>query len=298
MLLLVKTNYFVWLLISIALSLSVQIAQAQSSSGITSPATGSSVGGAVTIQGTAVIEPFQKYELHFKQEPSGDDAYIYFDGGTEPIVNGQLGILQANGLPPGVYSIRLRVVKNDGNYAEFFTQNVSIGQKPTPTPTSSQPTPTPIPSATFTPAPQPTPSVGQVTQPNLGNDASVQATSEALAVVVDEGPPSFEETAASGQIIEAPANIANAETTNNEDQTAIDGSGEVNSITRQLGEAFAIQVLRERFFYGVCVSAVFFTVIALVFLAKWIFGWVRAQEGAKWRVVGGEWRITRHSPHH
>ena len=159
------------------------MAQAQTSSGITSPATSSAVGGTVTIQGTAVIEPFQKYELHFKQEPSGDDAYIYFDGGTEPVVNGQLGILQADGLSPGVYSIRLRVVKNDGNYAEFFAQNVNVGQdlEPTPTSTSNVPTPTPIPSATFTPAPQPTPVVGQVSQPDLGNNPPAEQAPEPVA---------------------------------------------------------------------------------------------------------------------
>ncbi|MBV7331391.1 hypothetical protein KFU94_24770 [Chloroflexi bacterium TSY] len=276
MLLHTKNIFFVCLLIVVTLGVSFQTTHAQSSSGITSPATSSSVSGAVTIQGTAVIEPFQKYELHFKQEPSGDDAYIYFDGGTEPIVNGQLGILQADGLPPGVYSIRLRVVKNDGNYAEFFAQSVSIGLEPTPTPTSSQPIPTPIPSATFTPAPQPTPAVGQVTQPNLGNGVSVQAAPEPLAAVVDEAAPAADVSNA-GEVVEAPASVANEEITTSEDQTATDGSSEINSITRQLGEAFAIQILRERFFYGVRVSAVLFAVIALVFLAKWIFGWVRAQ---------------------
>ena len=61
-------------------------------SGITSPTTGSTVSGDVPIMGTAVIDPFQKYELHFKLEPSGDDAYIYFAGATSPVANGQLGI--------------------------------------------------------------------------------------------------------------------------------------------------------------------------------------------------------------
>ena len=161
--------------------------------GITSPATGASVSGSVPILGTAVIEPFQKYELHYKLEPNGDDAYIYFDGGTNQITSGQLGVLQAGAFAPGTYSIRLRVVKLDGNYAEYFAQNLSVNQAPptavvvaptatlptvgsigavvTPTPTftppPSVPTLTPIPTLTFTPAPQPTPAVGQVTQPQV-----------------------------------------------------------------------------------------------------------------------------------
>ncbi len=90
------------------------------------------------IIGTAVIDSFQKYELHYKQEPSGDDAYIYFTGGTTPIVGGQLGVWAAGGLPPGNYSIRLRVVKQDGNYAEYYAPNVSVNQAaPSPTPTET-----------------------------------------------------------------------------------------------------------------------------------------------------------------
>src|SRR3954470_10935808 len=70
-------------------------------SGITAPATGAAVSGDVAIMGTAVIDPFQKYELHFKLEPSGDDAYIYFAGATTPVQNGQLGVWQTGGLAPG-----------------------------------------------------------------------------------------------------------------------------------------------------------------------------------------------------
>jgi hypothetical protein len=33
------------------------------------------ISGDVPIFGTATIDPFQKYELHFKQDPSGDDAF-------------------------------------------------------------------------------------------------------------------------------------------------------------------------------------------------------------------------------
>ena len=67
-------------------------AHAQAETGITSPAPGSVIAGDVPIFGTATIDPFQKYELHFKQDPSGDDAFIYFAGGTSPVVGGQLGV--------------------------------------------------------------------------------------------------------------------------------------------------------------------------------------------------------------
>ncbi|MEZ4661256.1 MAG: hypothetical protein R2911_27215 [Caldilineaceae bacterium] len=241
--------------------------QAQTQSGITSPATGSSAGGAIPILGTAVIEPFQKYELHFKQEPSSDDAYIYFAGGTEPVSNGQLGVLYADSLPPGVYSIRLRVVKIDGNYAEFFAKNINISLEPTATPTSTEPTATPIPTATFTPAPQPTAVVGQVAQPQVGDAAPTNTPPPAEAAVSAE-------PAQSNEIVADAAQEAAA------DASAADNAGppaEVNSLTRQLGEALSIERLREQFFYGVRLSAALFTLIALLFLAKWILSWMRAQ---------------------
>ncbi len=43
-----------------------------------------------------------------------------------PRQNGRPGVWQTGGLPPGLYSLRLRVVKNDGNYAEFFAPNLSL----------------------------------------------------------------------------------------------------------------------------------------------------------------------------
>jgi hypothetical protein len=250
--------------------------------GITSPATGSAVSGAVPIMGTAVIEPFQKYELHFKQEPSGDDAYIYFDGGTEPIVNGQLGVWQAGGLPAGTYSLRLRVVKNDGNYAEYFAQNIAVGSAaestPTPTPTSDEPTPTPIPTATFTPAPQPTVNVGQVGQPQAGEAAPAPVNpptdtpAVAAVAVAPEGEAAAEPAAAAesenASVIVNPENVADAVT---------EVEAESASLTRQIGEALSIQRLRTHFFNGVRYSAALFMVIGLIFVGRRILGWVRTQ---------------------
>ncbi len=164
---------------------------------------GSSIAGDVPVMGTAVIDPFQKYELYYKLEPSGDDAYIYFTGGTSPVVNGQLGTLNAAAFAPGIYTLRLRVVKLDGNYAEFFTPNVSINQGPAATPTpdeSTEPTPTPIPTATFTPAPQPTPAVGAVAQPAaldaplLPSPTPTTEGGDSLAIVVDPVQPAADRT--------------------------------------------------------------------------------------------------------
>ena len=260
-----------WILLATMLLLMGSLWPAQSTyaqAGITAPAAGAAVSGDVVIMGSAVIDPFQKYELHYKLEPSGDDAYIYFAGATTPVMNGQLGVWQASGLPAGTYSLRLRVVKVDGNYAEYFTPNVSVNQgaaaptEPTPTPTSSEPTPTPIPTATFTPAPQPTVAVGQVAQPALDNPPTPTPLVAAVAVV-----PSGGVTNTAGQPV----------TTTLAAATGAGGSESEGSVTRELGEALSLSRLRGQFFNGMRISAaLFFGVIAL-YAGKRLFDWVWTQ---------------------
>jgi hypothetical protein len=239
-------------------------------SGITSPASGSTVSGDVPIIGTAVIEPFQRYELYYKQEPSGDDAYIYFDGGTNQVVNGQLAIWRTNDFAPGTYSLRLRVVKTDGNYGEFFVRDLVVNQSPgtpSPTPTSSEPTPTPIPSATFTPGPQPTPIVGQVTQPQLEGEANVPTptvTSDGAAVVTNP---------------ESGGEAASGDTTNTLFATPQDtvSAEAATSFTRDLGEAVALNRLRTYFLTGIRLSATLILGVVVLLAGKRLFGWFWTQ---------------------
>ncbi len=240
------------LLLALAAPFSGQPVLAQVSSGITSPAPGSAVSGAVPIMGTAVIEPFQRYELYYKLEPSGDDSYVYFDGQTQQVVNGQLGVWQTGDLAPGIYTLRLRVVKTDGNYAEYFVPNISVNQGPPPTPTSDQPTPTPIPTATFTPVPQPTVAVAAVEQPDLGETPTPEPT---------------------------PAPIALSESQAQEASSApsAEQAGQENSFTRELGQALALDRLRAQFFKGVRLSATAFLLAAALLLGRRLLAWALTQ---------------------
>jgi hypothetical protein len=249
-------------------------AQAQEQSGISSPAAGSVVSGDVPIFGTAVIEPFQKYELHYKQEPSGDDAFIYFGGGTNQVINGQLGVWQAGGLPPGNYSLRLRVVKADGNYAEFYAPNLSVNlgesQGLIATPTSSEPTPSPIPTATFTPAPQPTAAVGAVQQPQVEGEqpvAAPPASAEVAAADANAQPaPASAEAATSEPVALGSTNLGSTE-----------AASEDGGLTRELGQALAFEKLRTQFWNGVRYSAVLCLGILALFGGKRLFDWVWTQ---------------------
>ena len=85
---------------------------------ITSPADGDTISGNVPIIGTASFDPavveFYKIELGV---PNGPDVQWLTLGDTHntPVVNGQLEWLQAEGLSPGVYYLRLIVIE-DSNY--------------------------------------------------------------------------------------------------------------------------------------------------------------------------------------
>mgnify|MGYP000906138137 CR=1 FL=1 len=242
------------------LVLAPAVAHAQDSSGISSPGPGASINGDVPIIGTATIDPFQKYELHYKQEPSGDDAYIYFAGGTSPVINGQLGVWQAGGLPPGAYTLRLRVVKVDGNYAEFYIPNITVNQGaavPSPTATSEL---TPTVTPTFTPAPQPTAVIGQVTQPQVEGDAPVPTATPTPAAVAAGDAGAAAALPTTGTLLGA------------QEATVQTVAGA--SVTDQLGESLGFERLRTQFFNGVRISAALFIGFAALLAGKKLFEWV------------------------
>jgi len=220
-------------------------------SGITSPATGSSVSGSVPVLGTAVGPPFARYYLYFKLEPSGDEAFVWFAGETFEVNNGQLGVWHTGNLAPGIYSLRLRVVRPDGNYGEFFARSISVNQE-APTPTPDGPTPTPIPIDTPTPVPQPTVPPVEVDQPKIEEPTAEVTPSPAAPAQGNGGGTAQGQTASEGQSIVpgAPGGIGN------------------------LTEALSLNRLRERFLTGVRWSAGLFLLLGAVFAAKRLMQWM------------------------
>jgi hypothetical protein len=243
---------------------------AQDSSGISSPGPGAAINGDVPIIGTATIDPFQKYELHYKQEPSGDDAFIYFAGGTSAVINGQLGVWQAGGLPAGTYTLRLRVVKADGNYAEFYIPNITVNQAgvvPSPTATLGM---TPTATPTFTPAPQPTAVVGQVTQPQVEGDAPPTAAPTPAAAAA--GDVAAVAPAEAGAELPTPDPLLDAQ------EPAVQTVAGA-SVTDQLGESLGFERLRTQFFNGVRISAALFIGFVALLAGKKLFEWVWKKYG-------------------
>lgn len=247
--------------------------RAQDGSGVSSPGPGAAINGDVPIYGTATIDPFQKYELHYKLEPSGDDAYIYFAGGTAPVSNGQLGVWQAGALPPGTYTIRLRVVRPDGNYAEFYTPNISVNQvAAAPAATATQAiTETPTATPTFTPAPQPTAVVGQVTQPQVEGDAPPPtATPTPLpADAAAAGEPAAVDIGAGGSLLPTATPLG-------AQAAPVDGEG---NLTDQLEQELGFERLRTQFMNGIRISAALFIGLAALLAGKRLFVWVWKKYG-------------------
>jgi len=133
----------------------------QEESGISSPRDGAVVRGIVSIIGTASHPEFWKYEIYYAPYPNVADQWVFVGTVHEtPVVNGQLETWNTNLIPDGVYALRLRVVRRDGNYIEYTVNNISVANtKPTETPT---PEASPTPENTPTPLPPtPTPEIVQ-----------------------------------------------------------------------------------------------------------------------------------------
>jgi hypothetical protein len=76
-------------------------------------------------------------------------SWVFVAAFNAPVVNGLLYEWNTVGLPDGVYTLRLRAVKLDGNYDETRV-TVKVDNSSTPTPTATA-TETPVPPATPTP---------------------------------------------------------------------------------------------------------------------------------------------------
>jgi hypothetical protein len=122
-------------------------ALAQGGNGISSPRDNAEVSGVVLIEGTATDPNFLRYELSFFKEFDPMGEWVVFATGDRPVSNGVLASWDttvgrdagAPFYPDGTYRLRLRVVRQDSNYDEYYVLGLSLSNE-TPTET---PTPTP-----------------------------------------------------------------------------------------------------------------------------------------------------------
>ncbi len=134
--------------------------QGQDIAVITEPANNAVVRGSVPVMGSADHPSFQFYILEFHPEPVTNERWQIIGAIQEaPALNTVLQTWDTSLIPDGSYTLRLRVVRLDGNYSEGFSQQVVVANSqpistdtpaaapieevtPTVTPTSLPPTPT------------------------------------------------------------------------------------------------------------------------------------------------------------
>jgi hypothetical protein len=158
---------------------------------ITSPANNAVVQGQVAIIGSADYPSFQFYILEFSPEPVSDKWQIIGDIHQNPLLNGTLETWDTTKYPDGSYTIRLRVVRLDGNYSEFFARQVVVSnarpiptdtpavqtpQTPTVTPTTLPPTPTVVVEQPVVETPTPRPVETSAPLANPGEQKSLLPT--------------------------------------------------------------------------------------------------------------------------
>jgi hypothetical protein len=117
---------------------------------ITSPQNNAIIRGQVSIQGSAAHPQFQFYKLEYAREPATGENFVIIGAIHEnQVVDGQLELWDTTQVPDGSYTLRLRVVRLDGNYSEYSAVQVVVA--------NAQPTETPTPAESPTPTISPTP---------------------------------------------------------------------------------------------------------------------------------------------
>jgi hypothetical protein len=126
---------------------------------INHPQPGDAMSGFAAILGYASTPSFRRYELHLAV--AGSESWQWLTTSFAPVYDDVLYTLDTTDYPDGLYDLRLRVLREDGNYTEAFLGGVEIRNarpptatlvlnelgtaQPTPTPTATTPTVTPTP---------------------------------------------------------------------------------------------------------------------------------------------------------
>src|SRR5688572_27156176 len=90
------------------------VAQDEQAAVITSPQSGQSLFGSVTISGTATYPQFQRYKVEFTSEETTTPEWLLIAEVTQQVTNGALAQWNTSLIPDGRYQLRLRVILRDG----------------------------------------------------------------------------------------------------------------------------------------------------------------------------------------
>lgn len=91
---------------------------------ITAPRSETVIAGVVNVWGTATDPNFLRWELYWG--PNGANRWTLLAQGDRQRVESLLAQLDLRGIPPGDYDLRLRVVRQDGNYTDTFVRSLFV----------------------------------------------------------------------------------------------------------------------------------------------------------------------------
>jgi peptidoglycan/xylan/chitin deacetylase (PgdA/CDA1 family) len=113
------SRYSPILLILVILYFSPAVPAASASGAIITPANGAALAGSVAITGVAFHPEFAKWQLDLLPGGNRDQASTLAVGESRLESPGVLASLDSTSFPDGLYTLRLRVVRRDGNYDEY-----------------------------------------------------------------------------------------------------------------------------------------------------------------------------------
>ncbi len=304
----------------------VDSAEAQQS-GISNPIPGQTLSEIVIVQGTAVHPNFLRYELAFLRDDDPGTGWIVFADGDQQVVDGQLAIwdttvgqnVNAPIFPDGTYQLRLRVVRQDFNYDEFFSGNLIIQNNsvadietatpvpPPPVDTSTpddnnaqvelSPTPTaegdnPDAQASLTPEFTPTPE-GPTETPTLVPTSTPLATRIAPTaiptIILDdqiEPPPEVLPTLTAFPTPTPAATAQQTAFTNNFDNNStviVDQQAEgVNGVVEGVFGVFNAESISASILRGIRWVLIGFVIVGLYFFLRNSLRWL-------WRTISNNW---------
>lgn len=228
---------------------------------ISSPQPFSTLRGVISINGTATHPEFQRYQLYFKSESVPDDWHFMFEQ-TNQVSNGLLGTWDTRSVPDGTYALRLRVVRQDGNYDETVANGLLVANSrplDTPTPTPTEETAV-EPEATATLAATPTPVV--VEQPQIATP-----TPRPALTITNTAPITASETL-----------TGTSDTTGTDSGDSTDG-GVLGGLLDlgQVSDSLSLGSLGDAFVSGARVAITGFLLFGAYLVLRWLFRFLRAR---------------------
>ena len=142
---------------------------------IAAPKPGDAVAGWLNIIGTALIDAYRRYDMHIAV--AGSEDWRWLTTSDAFVSDGVLYRLDTTQFPDGFYDLRVRVLRDDGNYSETFLRNMEIrnANPPTPTPLRNEfgTSLPPQPESPLVLIPTPTPTIEPALLSNIPNGPGI-----------------------------------------------------------------------------------------------------------------------------